>query len=304
MGRFERSIKSVLKALLMTMKPQSFLLSAISASAGTALASLNGPVHWGYYLLTVLGVVLLHGGSNVINDYFDYRQRVDISEVPGSYGNEARVLIQKMLQPSQVLWVALILFALSLIVGIYITAVRGWPVFLLGFVGFLTGLLYTARPVALKYVALGEPAVFFMFGPLIVTGSYYVQRGEFSFQSVWVSFPLGILVALILLANNIRDIQFDSRVGIHTLATLLRKSGAVRLFESLVAVIYGTTVLLVLSGLLRFWSLLTLLSLPLAIKLIRMLQKETPDDADARTAQLDTAYGCLLILAILLERFV
>ena len=64
----------MLKALGMTMKPQSFLLSAISASAGTALASLRGPIHWGYYLLTVLGVVLLHAGSNVINDYFDYKQ--------------------------------------------------------------------------------------------------------------------------------------------------------------------------------------------------------------------------------------
>src|SRR5512136_628018 len=99
-----RSVGLMLKALSMTMKPQSFLLSAISASVGTALASLHGPVHWGYYLLTVLGVVLLHGGSNVINDYFDYRQRVDTTEVPGSYGNEARVLIQKILRPSQVLW--------------------------------------------------------------------------------------------------------------------------------------------------------------------------------------------------------
>jgi 1,4-dihydroxy-2-naphthoate octaprenyltransferase len=106
------------KALVMTMKPQSFLLSAISATTGTALASLHGPIHWRYYWLTVLGVVLLHGGANVINDYFDYRQRVDTTDVPGSYGNEARVLIQKMLRPSQVLCVALILFALSLVIGI------------------------------------------------------------------------------------------------------------------------------------------------------------------------------------------
>jgi 1,4-dihydroxy-2-naphthoate polyprenyltransferase len=294
----------VIKALLISLKPRSLLISTISASAGTALASLHGPIHWGYYLLTLLGVVLLHGGANVINDYFDFKQEIDTAEVPGSYGTEARVLIQKWLRPSQILLAGFLLFALSLPTGIYLIAVRGWPIFLFGFLGFLTGLFYTARPVALKYVALGEPAVFFMFGPLIVTGSYFVQRGEFCFQSVWVSLPLGILVALILLANNIRDIQFDSRVGIHTLATLLRRNGAVRLFESLVAVVYGTTVLLILSGLLRFWGFLTLLSLPLAIKLIRMLQKEIPDDADARTAKLDTAYGCLLILAILLERFV
>ena len=294
----------MLKALSMTMKPQSFLLSAISASVGTALASLRGPIHWGYYFLTVLGVVLLHGGSNVINDYFDYKQRIDTAEVPGSYGNEARVLIQKMLRPSQVLWMALFLFALSLVTGIYMTAVRGWPIFLFGFIGFLTGLLYTARPIALKYVALGEPSVFFMWGPLVVSGAYYVQRGKFSFQAVWISIPIGILVALVLLANNIRDIQFDSQVGIDTMATLLGRRWAIRLYQSLLVGVYIATVLLILCGLLSFWSFLTLLSLPLSLTLVKMLRKEVPDDADARTAQLDGAFGVLFVIAIVLERFV
>jgi len=292
------------KAVWMTMKPQSFLLSAISASVGTALASLQGPIHWGYYLLTVLGVVFLHGGANVINDYFDFRQRVDTTDVPGSYGNEARVLIQKMLRPSQVLWIALILFSLSLFIGIYMTAVRGWPVFLFGFVGFLTGLLYTARPVALKYVALGEPAVFFMFGPLVVSGAYYVQSGQFNPQAIWVSIPVGILVALVLLANNIRDIQFDSRVGIDTMATLLGRRWALRLYQFLLIGAYGATALLILCGMLGLWSFLTLLSLPLALKLLRMLKNKIPDDADARTAQLDGAFGILFIIAIVLERLV
>jgi len=292
------------KALLMTMKPQSFLLSAISASAGTALASLHGPIHGKFYLMTVLGVILLHGGSNVINDYFDYRQKIDTTEVPGSYGNEARVLIQKLLRPSQVLCVALILFAFSLAVGIYMTAVRGWAIFLLGFLGFLTGLLYTFRPVALKYIALGEPAVFFMWGPLIVSGAYYVQRGGFSFEAIWISVPIGILVALVLLANNIRDIQFDSQVGIVTLATLLGRRRAVRFYQFLLVGVYIVTALLVFEGLLSFWSFLTFLSLPLALKLVRMLQKVIPPDADARTAQLDGAFGTLFIIAILLGRFV
>jgi len=294
----------MLKALLMTMKPQSFLLSVISASAGTALASLHGPIHPGHYLLTVLGVVLLHGGANVINDYFDHRQRVDTTEVPGSFGNEARVLIQKMLRPSQVLWTGLILFAMSVPIGIYLTAVRGWPVFLFGFIGFLTGLLYTARPVALKYIALGEPSVFFMWGPLVVTGAYYVQRGQFSAQAVWISIPLGILVSLVLLANNIRDIQFDSRVGIDTMATLLGKQWAIRLYQFLLAGVYGVTAFLILTGFLSLWSFFTLLSLPFAIRLVKLVRREVPDDADARTAQLDGAFGILFILAMVLERFV
>jgi 1,4-dihydroxy-2-naphthoate octaprenyltransferase len=73
-----------------------------------------------------------------------------------------------------------------------------------------------------------------MFGPLTVAGAYYVQRGEFSGQAVWVSIPIGILVALIFFADNIRDIPFDGRVGIRTIATVLGKRPAVRLYEILV----------------------------------------------------------------------
>ena len=247
--------------------------------------------------------MLLHAGSNVINDYFDYRNRIDTEEVPGSYATEARVLVQKKLKPSQVLLIGLVLCGLSLPIGIYLTLVRGLPVFILGFVGFLTGLFYTARPVALKYIALGEPAVFLMFGPLMVTGSYYVQRGEFAGQALWVSIPLGILVALILFANNIRDIQSDGQVGIRTLATLLGKDRALRLYESLVAGAYGVTAFLVIVGELSGWAFLTLLSVPLAVKLIRGLRRDVPRDADARTAQLNTAFGVLLIIAISIGKF-
>ena len=143
--------------------------------------------------------------------------------------------------------------------------------------GFLTGLFYTARPIALKYVALGEPSVFLMFGPLMVTGAYYVQRSEFAGQAVWVSIPVGILVALILLANNIRDIQFDGRVGIRTLATLLGKSSAVRFYELLVVGVYGVTALLVVLGQLSPWAFLTLLSLPLAFKLVKSFKNGRPE---------------------------
>jgi 1,4-dihydroxy-2-naphthoate polyprenyltransferase len=293
----------MIKSLSTTIKPESLIISVISGTVGTALAALHGPIHWGHYVLTILGVVFLHGGSNVINDYFDYRNKIDTAAVPGSYATEGRVLIQKKLHPRQVLLIGLTLFALSLPIGIYLTLVRGPAVFLLGFLGFLTGLFYTARPVALKYVALGEPAVFLMFGPLTVTGAYYVQRGEFTGQALWVSIPIGVLVALILLANNIRDIQFDGQVDIHTIATLLGRHLAVRLYEILVAGAYGVTVLLVLLGQLSGWAFLTLLSLPLASKLIKRLRRDIPKDADARTAQLNTAFGLLLIIGISLGKF-
>jgi len=292
----------MIKGLLVTLKPESLLISVISGTVGTALAALHGPIVWSHYFLTMLGLALLHGGANVINDYFDYKYRIDTAEVPGSYATEARAIIQKWLKPSQVLGFSLILFGFSLPIGIYLTLMRGLPVFLLGLLGFMTGFFYTARPIGLKYVALGEFAVFLMWGPLMVSGAYYVQRGEFIAQAFWVSLPMGILVALILLANNIRDITSDGQVRVRTIATLLGRTRAVKLYELLVVFVYGITILLVITGQISGWGLVTLLSLFLALKLIRMLHGEIPKDADARTAQLNALFGILLIIGIVVGK--
>ena len=291
------------KGFIATVKPQSLAISIISVGVGTAVAALHGPIHWVHYFLTLLGISLLHAGSNVINDYFDFRNKIDTREVPGSYATEGRVLIQEWLRPKQVLGLALIFFALSLPIGIYLTVARGLPVFILGFIGFLTGMFYTARPIAFKYVAMGEPAVFFIWGPLTVSGAYYVQTGQFSSQVLLISLPIGILVALILFANNLRDIGFDGGVGIRTIATVLGGTRAIRVYQMLVAAVYAMALVLLMSGQLSGWVLLTWFSLPLAIKLIKMLKTEAPKDADARTAQLDTAFGALLILSILLQKW-
>ncbi len=294
----------MIKGVLAGIKPLSMMISVVSVSVGTAVAALHGSVHWLHYVLTLLGSVFLHAGANVINDYFDYEKEIDRRGASSSYATEGRVLVERWLKPWQVVLTASILFALSVPIGLYLTMVKGIPVFVLGFIGFLTGLFYTARPIGLKYLALGEPAVFFMFGPLMVSGAYYVQRGEFSAQALWISLPIGMLVALILLANNIRDLDFDGVEGVRTIAGFLGRRGAVMLYRLLVALAYGVTILLVITGHLSAWSLLTLLSLPVAIKLVGMFRGEVPGDADARTGQLDTVFGFLLVLSISLQRLI
>ena len=292
----------MIKTLWMAMRPQSFLISVVSASVGTSLAALSGAIDWAAFVATVLGAILLHGGANVLNDYFDYRYHIDTTDVSGSFGNESRVLTSGLLTPGQVLAVGLGLYVLAIPIGLYLISLRGITILILGIVGFITGVCYTARPVALKYKALGELAVFIMFGPLMVSGAYFVQAGVFTPRVFWVSVPLGIFVALVLLANNIRDIRFDGKAGIHTVATVLGGQRAARIYQASVLATYALTCAMVAWGVLGPFALLTLLSLPLAFKLMKMFGKGVPVDADARTAQLDTVYGGLLILGIQLER--
>jgi 1,4-dihydroxy-2-naphthoate polyprenyltransferase len=136
----------------------------------------------------------------------------------------------------------------------------------------------------------------------MVSGTYYVQRGSFAAQSVWVSLPIGILVALILFANNIRDLASDTHARVRTIATILRKEGAVSLYRILVFASFGITLLLIATGQLGLWGFLTLVSLPLALKLIKQMQVSVPPDADAKTAQLNTIYGLLLVISLVLQR--
>jgi 1,4-dihydroxy-2-naphthoate octaprenyltransferase len=135
----------------------------------------------------------------------------------------------------------------------------------------------------------------------MVAGAYFVQCQTFSINAFWISLPFGALVALVLLANNIRDIEHDRDKGILTLAIVLGQRHGLILYFWLVVLAYLAVILMSIFGPLYLWSLIVLLSLPLALKLLRLMMKQIPADADARTAQLDTAFGLLLVISLVLE---
>jgi hypothetical protein len=85
---------------------------------------------------------------------------------------------------------ASVFFALAMLIGLGLIAVRGWPIALLGVLGLIGGWGYTAPPLELKYRALGVPLVFLLFGPLSVVGAYYAITGVFSPQAAIVSIPV------------------------------------------------------------------------------------------------------------------
>jgi 1,4-dihydroxy-2-naphthoate octaprenyltransferase len=140
-----------------------------------------------------------------------------------------------------------------------------------------------------------------MWGPLMVAGSYFVQRQAFSMDALWISLPFGILVALVLLANNIRDIAHDRSKGILTLAIVIGQRNGLLLYGILVALAYLGVIMMSLFGPLYLWSLIVLFSIPLALRLLRQMIKKIPADADARTAKLDTVFGVLLVISLVLE---
>lgn len=281
-------------------RPWSFAMTAISVSVGSTVAAVEGAFSWPLYLLTLIGAVLMHAASNLINDYDDVRHGVDSPDVPTAR-YRPHPLMEGQLQLEQVRTAAFLLYLAAALIGAFLAATRGMLVLILGIIGTAAGITYTAAPLNYKYKALGEFSVFLMWGPLMVTGAYYVQQQAVSADALLISIPFGVLVALVLLANNIRDVRYDRSKGIQTLAIVLGERRGVSLYLGLIVAAYLAVVIMAVFGPLTVWSLIVLLSTPLAVKLLRQMARDIPLDADAQTAKLDTAFGLLLVVSLVVK---
>jgi 1,4-dihydroxy-2-naphthoate polyprenyltransferase len=280
-------------------RPWSFSMSAISVSVGAALAGMDGPFSWPLYLYTLLTMTVLHAATNLLNDHYDVLSGVDDKKVSTAQ-YRPHPLLEGKLSPNQVKIGAYLLYAIAIIAGIYLAALRGWTILTIGIIGVLASLTYTAPPFKYKYIGLGEFSVFLMWGPLMVEGSYFVQRQMLGKSAFWVSLPFGALVALVLLVNNLRDMKNDEENGIRTLPLLIGRLNGVRLYIALVIIAYLSILWMAFMGPLRLWSLIVLFSLPLAYRLLKQIGRNIPLDGDAQTAQLDTAFGVLLLTSLIL----
>jgi 1,4-dihydroxy-2-naphthoate octaprenyltransferase len=296
-------ISAQIKKYVIATRPWSFTMSLISVTVGTLLAAEEGPIGWTWFAVTALGITLFHAAANVINDYYDTLYKIDQPDSPTAKYRPQPIL-SGMLTPRQLLWEAVILFALTFTIGLTTAFIRSYHVLWIGTIGLLTSIYYTAGPVKFKYRALGEFAVFMMWGPLMVEGAYAVQRQALSVKALYISIPFGILVALVLFANNMRDIDYDSRHNVKTLSIVLGSHKSYILFAVLIMTAYASVLGMIALGIMSLWGFLIFLSLPKALSLLKTFKEKIPDMADALTAQFDTVFGILLITAIILESMV
>jgi len=289
-----------IKKYVIATRPWSFTMSLISVSVGTLLAAEEGSVSWAWFAITAIGITLFHATANLINDYFDTLYGIDQEDSPTAKYRPQPIL-SGMLTPRQVLGEAVILLVLTVAIGLTVAIVRSWHVLWIGIIGLFTSICYTAGPVKFKYRALGEFAVFMMWGPLMIEGAYAVQRQALSMKAFYISIPFGVLVALVLFANNMRDIAYDSRHKVKTVSIMLGSRKSYTLFAGLIVLAYAYVLGMIITGIMSLWGLLIFLSLPKAVSLLKTFNEKIPDMADALTAQFDTVFGILLILAIFLE---
>jgi 1,4-dihydroxy-2-naphthoate octaprenyltransferase len=291
---------SSIKKYVIATRPWSFTMSIISVTVGALLAAESGPISWPWFVVTVIGIVLFHAAANVINDYYDTLYKIDQSDSPTAK-YRPQPIISGLLTMRELFWQFVILFSITTVIGIITAYYRTYHVLWIGVIGLMTSIFYTAGPVKFKYRALGEFAVFMMWGPLMIEGAYAVQRHALSMKALYISIPFGTLVALVLFANNMRDIAYDSRHNVKTLSILLGSEKSYVIFAGLILAAYAYVLGMIFVGVMSLWGFLIFLSLPNAVSLLKSFRQKIPDASDAITAKFDTVFGILLILAIIIE---
>lgn len=288
------------KTLFLATRPWSFTMTFSSVTLGALIAALAGYFNPILYLLTFGGMVAFHAATNLINDFFDVKHDVDRMGAPTTKyrphpvaaGVESPYTIGK--------WAAFF-YGLTLLTSAFLAVSRSPLVLVLVGGGVLGSLLYTADPIVLKARGLGEITVFLMWGPLIPLGAYLVQTGTLSLLPVVLATPIGLLVALVLMANNIRDIEYDGSVGMKTVPVLLGKKRSVSLYQSLLSLTYALVPLFIALNLLPIWSLLVFITLPESIGLWKMFGDQIPDNADPRTASLALKFALFYMASLVLQ---
>ncbi|MFC2048444.1 prenyltransferase [Chloroflexota bacterium] len=257
-----------LKIWFLETRPQFLLLSVVLAFLGTCVAWYDGAFHLGYALLAFLGLLLAHISVNVLNDYFDYRSRIDLETKRTPFSGGSGILPSVLLTPRQVFWLGIGSFLLAMLIGVYfvMTLDRGWLLLPLLLVAAVCILLYT--PLILKS-RWPEWAPGVGLGILSVLGAYFVQTAEYTWPVVIASIPSGILVHNLLLLNEFPDVEADRKAGRKTSPITMGKDKASIFYSVLTAVVYLWIIGGVVAGVMPGFSLLGLLTLPLGIKAIR-----------------------------------
>ncbi len=292
-----------LRKLMLVFRPWSFIMTFISVMVGSLMSLLiTGQFNHGLFMLVLIGLVSVHAATNIVNDLFDTIYGIDKADSATAI-YRPHPLLDRVLSAKGIVFISLVLYATAALVGLYLFSLRGWPIAALAIIGAFASVAYTAGPVKYKYRGWGEISVFLMWGPLMTFGAYYVQTNTWAGAAIvlLISVPLGIWVALVLLANNLKDMLFDCEMEIVTAATRLGQKKALWLFTAMIYAIYAFTALGILLNYFSWWMLLIFPSLPLAQRMIANFKKHIPQNADPQAARLSTCHGMLLIISLLLE---
>lgn len=255
--------------------------SAMACLLGGLLAYAHGEFNLLYFSIAFLGVMVVHLGTNLLDDYADLRaggtglrDAVQSQSTDPIRTVKAPYVLSGDIKMNQLLIVAFILFALGIAACIFLTIRSGWPVAVIAAAGAVICFFYSMPPLKFSYRGLGELVVSASMGPGICLGTYYAVTGSFSWEPVLIALPVGILVGLILFIHSVMDYRPDTAVNKRTLVAVVgSQARAIAMLPFILAAAYGIIILGIIIGVLPITTLIVLLSLPMALSFIQTTRK-------------------------------
>ena len=262
----------LLKRWLVATRAAVFVMTLFSAGLGLLLAAPGQHFDVVNAFLVCIGLVLAHATNNLINDWTDSRKGIDKDNYfRTQYGPQP--LESGFLTEFQLLGYIALTGGLALAVGAVLILRTDLQTLYWMLAGAFFVLFYTWP---LKYIGLGEPAVWLVWGPLMVLASAYVVSGEITSTQVWISAIYGIGPTTVLFGKHTDKLSEDRKKGVHTLPVILGEAHSRHAVIGLWAVQYGALAMGVGSGVLSLWYLLTWLALPRFIETAKRFRQPRP----------------------------
>lgn len=291
-------MKHTLKEWFILTRPWGYVLSIMPALLAVAYVFYENSimpmsVNWWYGVLAVIASPILQAGGNMMSDYYDYKHNVDREETYGS----SRMLVNKQFKPKEVYWFSIVCMVIGNLIGLYLMFNTSYHLLWIGIIGLIGSYFYFF----MKYRALGDLNIFIIYGQLISLGTYLVLTNRLSWEILLVAAAPGLLIVAVLHANNTRDIKHDREAEIKTLAMVLGIKGSIAYYNILLVGAYVLIALSVILGIQHWITLVTFLSFPMLLKLIKQMRTadiDKPENIkrlDEATAQLVMVYLLLLV---------
>ncbi|MFW5956390.1 MAG: 1,4-dihydroxy-2-naphthoate polyprenyltransferase [Halorhabdus sp.] len=301
------------KAWLMAARPQTLPAGSAPVIIGVGLAIHDDVFAIAPAVAALIGALLLQIGTNFANDYFDAVKGTDAPDREGF----TRVTAGGLIPPQRVKAAMAATYTLALVGGLYLVAIGGVPILIVGLSSILAGLLYTGGPYPYGYYGLGDLFVFVYFGVIAVSGTYYVQaiaQSSAGLFPMWLppgSIPVDVVIAslvaaglstAILVVNNIRDIEDDRAAGKRSLAVILGYRWSRLEYVVMTAMAYVVPPVLYVLADYDGWVLLPLLTIPLAVRVTETVLTERGgqplNEALERTGQLMALHAVLFAVGL------
>jgi 1,4-dihydroxy-2-naphthoate octaprenyltransferase len=270
---------------------------------GTALAFHDGHFDVWRLILTLVGSVLVQVGTNLVDEYTDHKTGRSQGKLLAPY----KVIALGLLSSQAVRAGAALSFGIATAIGLYVVLITSWPLLFFCAASLIVAYSYSAGPLPLGKVGLGQPLVFIFMGLLMVMATYYVQTATLTTQAFLAALPVACLVTGILVVNDLRDVDEDRQMGKVTPVSRFGARFGLLLFLLLVVGAYVGVLLWVVAKPALFPQLLVFLALPKAWSTTRLIRsgdtRVALNQALRGSAQLHLQFGIFMALGLVIGRF-